>query len=74
MIHQIAFYNILGLPLIAYGGIITLLCILATATMGYMIHKNIRRIPIKWHLRMAAISIVLGLFHGLIAMLAFLGF
>jgi len=74
MIAQIAFSPLLGIPMIAWGGMITLLCFIFTAYIGKMNTKGNMTIPPKWHFRMAYISLVLGLFHGLIGMLAFLGY
>lgn len=74
MIGQIAFYQILELPLIIWGGIFTFLCIVFTAYIGYKnIHGNMSIAP-KWHFRIAYVSIALGLFHGLIGFLAVMGY
>jgi len=74
MIRQIAFSQILGLPMVTWGGIFTLLCFAFTAYIGKMNTKGNMTIPPKWHFRMAYISLALGLFHGLLGMLAFLGY
>jgi len=74
MIAQLAFSPLLGIPMIAWGGMITFLCFLFTAYIGKMNTKGNMTIPPKWHFRMTYISLVLGLFHGLIGMLAFLGY
>ena len=74
MITQLAFSQILGLPMIAWGGMVTFLCFIFTAYIGKMNMKGNMTIPPKWHFRMAYISLALGLFHGLFGMLAFLGY
>jgi hypothetical protein len=73
MVFEFAFAKFLGLPLIAFGGMFTLLLFLATATMGFMINRGLAKIPVRVHFTMAIISLCVGLMHGLIAMLAFLG-
>ncbi|HRY36761.1 MAG TPA: hypothetical protein P5230_02705 [Candidatus Magasanikbacteria bacterium] len=74
MIGQLAFSQILGLPAVAWGGMFTFLCFLFTAYIGYKNTHGNMTIPPKWHFLMAYISLALGLFHGLLGMLAFLGY
>jgi hypothetical protein len=73
MLTGIIFHRYLGLPLIAWGGMFTFLCLIATALAAYLNIKNIRPIPVKWHIRLARLTIILGAIHGLAAILAFLG-
>jgi hypothetical protein len=73
MLIGIIFQPFLGLPLIAWGGIFTFLCLMGTATIAYLTIHGIKQIPFKWHFRMALITIIAGFLHGLIAILAFLG-
>jgi hypothetical protein len=73
MLLPIIFHVYFGLPLIAWGGIATSISLLSTATFGYTMYIGINHLPIKWHFRLAALTIVLGLIHGLVAFLAFLG-
>ena len=68
MIKQIAFYIILGKPLIMYMGIITLLSLLFTASISILNKKGITIIPFKWHKRMAMITIILALIHSLLGL------
>jgi len=74
MIGQLAFSQILGLPMVVWGGIFTFLCFLFTTYIGYKNMRGNMTIPPKWHFRMAYISIALGLFHGLLGLLASLGY
>ncbi|MBN2251318.1 MAG: hypothetical protein JW724_04520 [Candidatus Altiarchaeota archaeon] len=71
-IADIAFREVLGLPLIAYGGAFTLLCFTVTAVIGFLTFRGIKRFPVSWHTRLAYLSLVLGLFHGLIGLLAYI--
>ena len=74
MFANIVFFRLLGLPLIAWGGMLTLILLIATALIAYLTVKNIKPLPIKWHTRLAWITIILSLIHGLAAILAFLNF
>ena len=74
MIYQIAFQVIFGLPLVAWGGLATLASLLITATLGFLYHTGRAHFRFKWHWIAAITTIILGLVHGTIAMLALLGF
>ncbi len=74
MISQLAFYPVLGLPAVAWGGMATLISLLTTATLGYLFHTGRARFPFRWHPIAAITTITLGVIHGTIVMLAFLGF
>jgi len=71
MLTQITYYPIFGKPLIMYLGILTLMSFLFTALIAIMNQKGIKKIPFKWHTRMAKVSIVLAIIHGLLGVLAF---
>lgn len=69
MLEQITFYTIFGMPMIAYGGIITLLCLLFTAAIPKLQSKHAWA-TIKLHMTMAKITIALALIHGILGILA----
>ena len=71
MFNDITFYPILGKPAILWGGVFTGLCFLATAAIGFLTVKGIRRFPFSWHSKMAYLSIALALIHGVLGVLAF---
>jgi hypothetical protein len=73
MLLGIIFHPYFGLPLIAWGGIFTFLCLLVTASIAYLTVKNIKPMPVKWHYNMAILTLILATIHGLAAILAFLG-
>jgi len=54
MLSSLAYYPIMGKPLILYLGIITLLSFIITAIIGLMIYKG-RKIPFKIHPTMAGL-------------------
>jgi len=64
MIQKIAFFLIFGQPLIIYVGMITMICILFTATVGLLNYKGIKVIPFKWHIIFAVTTITLALAHA----------
>ncbi|OGI26708.1 MAG: hypothetical protein A2359_03460 [Candidatus Moranbacteria bacterium RIFOXYB1_FULL_43_19] len=74
MILKIAYTLILGLPIVAYLGMLALLSLFSTATIGYLNFKGNTKIPFKWHLRLAKLTIFLALVHALFALSAYLGF
>ena len=70
MFSEITYYPVFGLPLIVYGGILTLISLLTTAGIMYLNNRKITKIPFQWHHRMALITVVLGLIHGLLGILS----
>ena len=68
MIHNIALTLFLGYPLVMYGGILTLLLLLSTATIGVLNSKGIVTIPFKWHPRLAIATITVALIHGFLGL------
>jgi len=68
MIIKIAYFLIFGKPLIFYTGILTILSFWFTASIGYLNFKGSHAISFKWHPLMAAISILLSIIHGILAL------
>jgi len=66
MFKNIAYFLILGKPLIFYFGAFALLSLLFTALIAVLNKKGIQAIPFKWHFRMAKITIILALAHGIL--------
>jgi hypothetical protein len=71
MLESITYHLIFGKPLILYGGVITLLSLLTTASISFMNRRGIHFIPFKWHPRMAALTILLAVVHGTLGILAY---
>lgn len=74
MISEIAYTFVAGKPLIFHFGILTLLSFLFTAIISVLNTKGIHIIPFKWHPRMAIVSLVLAVIHGLMGMSSYFGF
>jgi hypothetical protein len=68
-----ALFAWLTLPMIIVAGIILFLCLIGTATLGFMIMKGKGNIPFSWHVNLARLTIVIALIHGFLAMAWFLG-
>lgn len=69
MLENIAYYQILGKPLIMYLGIITLLSLSTTATLGLLMTKG--RADLKVHKAFAITTLVLALTHGILGLLLY---
>ena len=67
MIAELAYYQILGFPVIAYGGILTLLSLLTTLTFGILTKKGkLPNLGFKFHQIFATITIILALGHAIL--------
>lgn len=74
MIHNLAYTLIFGKPVILYGGILTFLLLLTTATIGALNFKGIQVIPFKWHSRLALITILVAIIHALFGLSIYFNF
>jgi hypothetical protein len=66
MLENLTYYNILGLPLIFYLGIISIILFIAAAYAGY---KNK---PIKIHKGLAVSAVIFAVIHVLLALLVYI--
>jgi len=63
MFGLLASITVFGLPLAIVFGIITFVCLLVTALLGYLVLKGKYNIPFAWHMRMAAATIIVAIVH-----------
>lgn len=63
MLGSLASFTVFGLPLAIVFGIITFVCLLVTALLGYLVLKGKYNIPFGWHMRLAAATIIAGIIH-----------
>jgi dolichyl-phosphate-mannose--protein O-mannosyl transferase len=70
LFSEIASFMIFGIPVVIYLGIITLALLLFTATISTLNKRKIRIIHMKWHHRMAYVTIVFALCHALLIFLS----
>ena len=73
-VSQLAYTEVLGLPAILWGGMLSGILLLLTATIGFLNARGIRVIKFKYHKSTAYLAVLAGLFHGIIAILAYFGF
>jgi hypothetical protein len=66
-IRDIALITVWFQPLFAWLGLLTIISLLITATLGYSMVKGWYR-NIKTHMRMAALTVTLGIIHGILAL------
>ena len=74
MISNLAFHLFLGKPLIMYGGIVTFLLLLSTASVAVMNQKGINLIPFRWHPKLAILTIIIGAIHALFGLSIYFNF
>jgi hypothetical protein len=65
---SIKYYQIFGIPLIMYIGLLALFFLLGTALIPIINKKKGSRSLVQWHHRMAALCIIFALFHGLLGL------
>lgn len=69
MSASVAYFMIFGIPLVIWFGISTFIGLVTTATLGILVLKGLYHIPFKWHMRMAAVTILLAVTHVLLVLL-----
>ncbi len=69
MFTEISYALIFGRPVIMYLGLLTLLSLLTTATLGYLVHHG--RAPFKWHWRSVIVTLSLAAIHGILGVLIY---
>jgi len=62
MIPDIGHMRAYGLPLALYFGIATFTALVITLIIGVLIIRGYK-VPFKWHMRMAAVTIILAVTH-----------
>lgn len=67
IIRNIAYTYFLGLPIIAYIGILTYFLLILTAVVMVLNRKRITRFPLKYHSRLGYLTILAATIHGLMA-------
>ena len=71
MLQDITYYLIFGIPFIVYLGIITIVMFVLTALFALLKRKGKMKISIQWHFRLAYLSIILGIIHGILGITAY---
>jgi hypothetical protein len=73
-VGELAYTELLGLPMIAWGGILSILLLTITFLSGYLNHRGIRVIPFNYHKPLAFVTLVFASIHGAIGVLSNLGY
>ena len=66
---SLAYYPLLGRPLIFWFGLLTFTLLLATFLTGYLRRKGWRRIPFRAHVILARITLLVAGIHALLGIL-----
>ena len=74
MLSQIALTKIAGLPMVAYGGMITLLLIIITGYIGHSLMKGEQKFSLKVHQNLFWVTLIVGILHGIVGLSIFLKF
>lgn len=69
MLSQIAYYPILGKPMIVWGGLTAIIFLLITLSIPYLGNKGIIKNHYKVHAALAIITAILGLGHALLGII-----
>jgi hypothetical protein len=62
----VALITIFGIPLAFYLGAVTIIALLATATLGMLVLREGSSVPFPWHVNMARLTVVIAIIHGLV--------
>jgi hypothetical protein len=68
MIEEIIYFPILGIPLIVWLGVVTLLLLLGTAAIAWLNMRGMHAVPVKWHMILARISIGFAILHAVLGL------
>lgn len=71
-IQDITYYSILGIPFIVHLGIITLFILIATVLLPLLKRWGIIKVHVKWHIRLAYVTIILAFIHGILGLLIYI--
>lgn len=72
-IAEIAYTEVLGMPIVVWGGITTLTLLIITAAIGWLNTHGKRVAPFKVHVRLGFITIIFGVLHGLLVIASNMG-
>ncbi len=74
MFHSIVYLKFLGLSILAWGGIGTFVFFVLTMLSAHLRQKGNFKIPYKAHPILAIITFIMASIHGIIGILALLGY
>jgi hypothetical protein len=65
MLNQIAHYNIFGIPLLVYLGLITFILMITAAIFGVLTYLG--KVKFVWHKIFVILTIIFACIHGFLA-------
>jgi hypothetical protein len=72
MINDLIYYPIVGVPFIVFLGMITIFMFCLTAFIAIMKRKGEIKLSIKWHFKLAYLSILLGIIHAILGLMLYI--
>ena len=72
MFGNVIYYSIAGFPLIMYMGATTFLLLIFTASISILNVRGFRKIGLRWHHRMAYVTIAFAAVHALLAVISYI--
>ena len=74
MVKDLAYFLILGKPVVFYSGMITFIFLSAAVLIGFLNFKGIHMVSFKWHPRLSAITMALAVFHAIFGLAGYFNF
>jgi hypothetical protein len=62
----------ISFQMIIFTGIVTFLCLISTAIIGFLIMKGKITVSFNWHMNLARLTILMAIIHGSLAMIYYL--
>ncbi len=72
IVSDIAFTQILGFPLVMWGGLTTAILFLSVFIIGVGLTTGKLNVPLKWHVRIAWLAMLFALVHAVIGVFLFI--
>ncbi|MFH1610132.1 MAG: hypothetical protein ABID40_05860 [Candidatus Bipolaricaulota bacterium] len=72
LLRRIAFYPLGRLPLLFYLGVASYFLLLVTGATMVIARRMRRRLPVRFHHRLAYLTLALATIHGLLAIAGYL--
>jgi cytochrome b561 len=74
MIREFAYMPILGVPFIVYWGFTAITLMAATISIPILNQRKLAKIPMKYHILLAKITVAVAIIHGFLAASAYFGY
>lgn len=71
-LQDLAYISFFSFPLIGYLGIASYLSLVATATVSILTRRKVAKIPMRYHFRLAYLTLTLATVHAILALAVYL--